>query len=69
MSGPLSVPAGDKRLFDELQETLCVKPSHQKKDAKGNIRHEMPYNPTPCDIITKREWFLRTNRLVTGKTR
>lgn len=67
MSGPLSVPMGDKRLSDELREKLCV--AHIKYDAQGNMYHEMPYRPTPCEIITYREWYLRRNRLYTGKTR
>jgi hypothetical protein len=63
MAGPMSLPAGDKARYDELNEIVCNNHFHcemQAFDKKGNeVAH---------DFITYREWLSRRNRLRTGKS-
>ncbi len=64
MAGPNSLPSGDKRRFDELNEIVCdihFECHMESFDKKGK--------PVSHDYITYREWLHRRNRLVTGKTR
>jgi hypothetical protein len=64
MPGPNSLPNGDKRRWDELNEIVCDVHFYCKMeefDAKGK--------PVTHDYITYRVWLLRRNRLTTGKTR
>jgi hypothetical protein len=61
MSGPLSVPCGDKQFYNELRSPKCDK--HDKCwGGKGTKKN-------PCVMISTREWLLRRNRLATGKTK
>lgn len=61
MAGPNSFPAGNKAEHARLMEEVCI--AHNKcVGDKGTEKK-------PCVFITRREWYLRTNRLYTGKTR
>lgn len=63
MPGPMSLPNGSRRQYDELSEIVCdthFNCNMQVTDKNGNeVRH---------DYITYREWLARRNRLRTGKT-
>ena len=61
MSGPNSVPAGDKALHARLMEEICL--AHDKCVGDKDTEKK------PCVWITRREYLLGRNRLVTGKTR
>jgi hypothetical protein len=61
MAGPCSVPFGDKKFAGELKEKRCDKHNECYGD-KGSKKN-------PCSMITVREWLLKRNRLVTGKTK
>jgi hypothetical protein len=61
MAGPNSVPSGDKALYERLTQFVCI--AHN--DCVGDKASEKK----PCVWVTRREWLLRGNRLVTGKTR
>ena len=61
MSGPLSVPNGDRALYERLREDVCVK----HKDCVG----EKGTKRNPCVFMKRREFLLSVNRLQTGKTR
>lgn len=61
MAGPNSVPAGDYALYERLREEVCI--AH--RDCVGDKATEKK----PCVFVTRREWLLSSNRLVTGKTR
>lgn len=63
MSGPMSLPAGDIRRYEELNEIVCNKHFHcemQQFNKDGDV--------VTHDYITYREWLARRNRLRTGKT-
>lgn len=57
MSGPCSLPTGDKRRYEELNEIVCDIHFHCDMDEEKTH-----------DYITYRVWLLRRNRLRTGKT-
>jgi hypothetical protein len=57
MAGPCSMPARDRAQCSEHNEIVCA--LHYHCDMDEAKRHE---------YITYREWLLRRNRLVTGKT-
>lgn len=63
MAGPCSLPDGDKRRYEELNEIVCnihFNCNMQVLNAKDEIIiHE---------YITYREWLSRRNKLRTGKT-
>lgn len=61
MAGPNSVPNGDKALYERLTEFVCV----VHNDCVG----DKATKKKPCVWVTRREWLLGRNRLVTGKTR
>ena len=61
MAGPLSLPKGDKTEYNRLREEVCI--AH--KDCVGDKAKE----DKPCVWITRREYLLGRNRLVTGKTK
>ena len=58
MSGPLSVPAGDKQLYEELRTLKCDRHGEYCWGGKND-----------CVLITLREWLYKRHRLVTGKSR
>lgn len=64
MSGPMSLPDGDRRRYEELNEIVCdihFNCDMAAVDKRGIVvKH---------DFITYREWLFRRNRLTTGKTR
>lgn len=62
--GPCSLPDGDKRRYDELNEIVCANHYHCDS-AEFNKNGE----PVVHDFITYREWLFRKNRLRTGKTK
>lgn len=63
MSGPCSLPQGDKRRYAELNEIVCdvhFNCDMRETDKYGNeVKHE---------YITYRLWLSRRNKLRTGKT-
>ncbi len=63
MPGPMSLPNGGRREYDELNEIVCnvhFKCEMQSFDKHGNVvKH---------DYVTYREWLARRGRLHTGKT-
>lgn len=64
MPGPMSLPAGDKHRWNELNEVVCDIHFHCEmqefnKDGEA-VKHE---------YITYREWLARRHRLTTGKTK
>lgn len=61
MSGPCSVPFGDKQFSEELREPKC--------DRHDKCWGEKGSEKNPCVMISTREWLLKRNRLKTGKTR
>lgn len=63
MAGPMSLPDGDRRRYEELNEIVCdihFNCNMQMVNAKGEI--------IAHDYITYREWLARRNKLRTGKT-
>lgn len=58
MSGPMSLPTGDKRRYEELNQIVCN--IHFNCDMDPDKHHE---------YMTYREWLFRRNRLTTGKTK
>ena len=63
MSGPVSLPDGDKSRWEELNEIVCDKHfvcNMEQLNSKGE--------PVAHDYITFRVWLMRRNRLRTGKT-
>ena len=64
MSGPLSLPDGDKRRYEELNDIVCD--IHFTCDMRVlNDKDEIITH----DYITYREWLARRNKLRTGKTK
>lgn len=61
MAGPNSFPAGDRAEHARLMEEVCL--------AHTNCVGDKATEKKPCVWVTRREWLLRGNRLVTGKTR
>ena len=63
MSGPCSLPSGDRRRYNELNEIVCdihFNCDMQEVNKQGDeVKH---------DYITYREWLARRNKLRTGKT-
>lgn len=57
MPGPMSLPDGDKRRYDELNEIVCN--NHYYCDMDEDKSH---------DYMTYRVWLVMRNRLRTGKT-
>lgn len=57
MPGPQSLPDGNKKRYEELNEVVCD--IHYNCEMLGWQKHE---------YITYREWLARRNRLRTGKT-
>ena len=64
MVGPCSLPDGDRRRFEELNELVCDK--HFTCDGREFDKNG---NEIVHDVITYREWLQRRNRLRTGKTK
>lgn len=63
MPGPMSLPAGSKSRWDDLNDIVCDKHftcNMQVMDKHGDVIIH--------DYITYREWLARRNRLRTGKT-
>lgn len=58
MAGPNSVPMRDKAFAEKLRTLRCTAHGEYCLGGKDN-----------CVMVTLREWLLRRNRLVTGKTR
>lgn len=58
MSGPCSMPAGDKSRWEEMNEIVCG--VHYHCDSDPEKSHE---------FITYRLWLAKRGRLTTGKTR
>lgn len=58
MSGPCSLPNGDKSRWEEMNEIVCD--IHFRCDGDVEKRHE---------LITYRMWLAKRNKLRTGKTR
>jgi hypothetical protein len=64
LAGPMSLPEGDKRRYEELNEIICNIHFHcdmRVLDKNGDVVYH--------DYMTYREWLQRRNRLRTGKTR
>ena len=63
MPGPCSLPDGDSRRYEELNDIVCnihFECDMREYDKKGNeVKHE---------YITYRQWLLNRNKLRTGKT-
>lgn len=57
MPGPCSMPAQDKKRWNEMNEIVCA--IHYTCDMDEEKKHE---------YITYRMWLLRRNRLRTGKS-
>lgn len=57
MPGPVSLPAGDKSRWEEMNEIVCA--IHFNCDMNADKTHE---------YITYREWLARRNKLRTGKS-
>lgn len=57
MSGPCSMPAGNKSRWEEMNEIVCD--IHFNCDMSEDKKH---------DYITYRVWLLRRNKLRTGKS-
>lgn len=62
--GPCSLPDGDKRRYDELNEIVCDI-HYTCNGAEFNKDGE----PVAHEFITYRLWLAKRNRLRTGKTR
>lgn len=63
MSGPCSLPDGDKRRWNELHEIVCD--THFVCwPGKGDLAREKP-----CVLMTYRVWLAKRGMLRTGKTR
>lgn len=58
MAGPNSLPSGPKSRWEELNDIVCD--IHFSCDMDAEKHHE---------YITYRQWLLKRNRLVTGKTK
>lgn len=68
MSGPNSVPAGDKALHQSLMDLVCDKHPKLEQCEKAMAQaEEKPWNV--CVIIRRREFLSKRGRLYTGKTR
>ena len=61
MAGPLSLPKGDKAEYNGLREHVCI--------AHTDCVGDKATKKKPCVWITRREYLLGRNRLVTGKTK
>lgn len=64
MAGPMSLPDGDRRRYNELNEIVCD--IHFNCDMKVVDKRGIVINH---DYITFREWLRRRNKLRTGKTK
>lgn len=62
MAGPCSMPAQDKKRWNEMNELVCDVHFHCDMAVEKNGK------PVTHDYITYRVWLLRRNRLRTGKT-
>jgi hypothetical protein len=66
MPGPCSLPSGDRREWEKMNETICNTHKYcypeipRKKENGEELTHEW---------ITIREWLFQRNRLRTGKSR
>lgn len=58
MTGPCSMPEGNKSRWEEMNEIVCN--IHFNCDMDANKTHE---------YITYREWLIRRSKLRTGKTK
>lgn len=63
MAGPLSLPSGNRREYDELNDIVCD--IHFNCDMQEVSKHG---DEIKHDYITYREWLSRRNKLRTGKT-
>jgi hypothetical protein len=63
VSGPYSLPNGDKAFWNELNMIVCN--NHFECDM---AKVDEDGNPITHDYITYREWLYRRNKLRTGKT-
>lgn len=59
MAGPNSVPNGDTRLMM----------GHVNTEYRCDTHRVCTQDSESCRVITLREWLLKRNRLVTGKSR
>ncbi len=64
MPGPCSMPNGDKRRWEELNDIVCD--THFVCWPGRDDNYVRP--GSKCVLITYREWLRRRNRLRTGKT-
>lgn len=63
MPGPCSLPAQDKRRYEELNEIVCN--IHFNCDMREYDKHG---KPVAHEYITYRQWLFNRNKLRTGKT-
>lgn len=63
MPGPMSLPQGGRREYDELNDVVCN--YHFNCDMAAFNKHG---DEVKHDYITYREWLARRNKLRTGKT-
>lgn len=63
MPGPNSLPSGDKRRYEELNQIVCN--IHFECDMREYDKHG---DTVTHEYITYRLWLLNRNKLRTGKT-